>query len=182
MRRDEHNQLESAGQDSFLDVTTNIVGILIVLVMVVGMRAQNPIVQTGNSTKPAGDIKVPTAAELDDLAKNAAAVESDVLRIDGEMRSVDREIAAHSAQREVLATMIAAAEKDIGDRRAKLDAGNQEDFDLRRQLDESRTIVERGEKELDEIKSEKPEVQVVKHYPTPLSRTVLGHEVHFQLL
>jgi hypothetical protein len=73
MRRDEHSQIESAGQDSFLDVTTNIVGILIVLVMVVGMRAQNPIVAaTGRAA--AGD-KVPTTEELESLSKNAAAIE-----------------------------------------------------------------------------------------------------------
>ena len=45
------------GSDSFLDVVANIVGILIILVMVVGMRAQNPIVQAS----------VPTTAELESL-------------------------------------------------------------------------------------------------------------------
>ena len=98
------------------------------------------------------------------------------------MRSIDREIDEHNAQREVLATMIAAAQKDLGDQRAKLDAAQQEDFDLKRQVAESEKSVDEEGAELDEIKSEKPQVQVVKHYPTPLSRTVLGHEVHYQLL
>jgi len=178
MRRDEHSQIESAGQDSFLDVTTNIVGILIVLVMVVGMRAQNPIVA---GTGGAG-AKIPTTDELESLSKNAAAIEYDVNRIAEESESVDREIAGRSAEREELATMIAAAEKQIADGRAKLDSANQEDFDLRRQINENHAVLDRGEAELDEIKSEKPQVQEVKHYPTPISRTVIGHEVHFQLL
>ncbi|HEY2760211.1 MAG TPA: hypothetical protein VGI75_05695 [Pirellulales bacterium] len=183
MRHDEHNNLESAGQDSFLDVTTNIVGILIVLVMVVGMRAQNPIVEASpNSDHPAANSGVPTAGEVETLGKNAATLESDVLNIAGEMRSIDREIDEHNAQREVLATMISAAQNDLGDRRAKLDAAQQEDFDLKRQLAESEKTVDEDGAELDEIKSEKPQVQIVKHYPTPISRTVLGHEVHYQLL
>jgi hypothetical protein len=180
MRRDEHSQIESAGQDSFLDVTTNIVGILIVLVMVVGMRAQNPIIAATGGASASG--KVPTSDELESLSKNAAAIEYDVNRIAEETESVDREIAGRSAEREELATMIAAAEKQIADERAKLDSANQEDFDVRRQVNESHAIVDRGEAELDDIKSEKPPVQEVKHYPTPISRTVIGHEVHFQLL
>src|SRR5215475_10180741 len=121
MRRDEHDNLESAGQDSFLDVTTNIVGILIVLVMVVGMRAQNPIVEASpNSDHPAPNSGVPTAGEVEALSKSATTLESDVLSIAGEMRAIDREIDEHNAQREVLATMIAAAHKEIDDQRTKL--------------------------------------------------------------
>jgi hypothetical protein len=64
----------------------------------------------------------------------------------------------------------------------KLDSSKQEDFDLRRQLDESKTAVQKGQAELEDLKSQKPPVEEVKHYPTPISRTVLGHELHFQLL
>ena len=182
MRREEHNNLESAGQDSFLDVTTNIVGILIVLVMVVGMRAQNPIVEASpNSDHPAANSGVPTVGDVEALGKSAATLESDVLNIAGEMRSIDREIDEHNAQREVLATMIAAAQKEIGDQRTKLGSTQQESFDLARQLTESQKIVNQEGEELDEIKSAKPEIQVVKHYPTALSQTVTGHEVHFHL-
>ncbi len=62
--RDDNTNLETAGQDSFLDVTTNIVGILIMLVMVVGIRAQNPIVDTNSTPAPA-------ETELADLGTQA---------------------------------------------------------------------------------------------------------------
>jgi hypothetical protein len=172
--RDDNTNLETAGQDSFLDVTTNIVGILIVLVMVVGIRAQNPIVEP-NAT-PA-----PTEAELTDLGTQALRVEGDWHQIDKRLAAVNAEIENRSAEREVLATMIAAAEKEIGDRRAKLASTEQEDFDLHRELAESQAAVEHEKAEIDESKSEAPPVEQVNHYPTPLSRTVLGHEVHFQL-
>ena len=43
MARYKHTDIDTAGQDSFLDVVTNIVGILIILVMVVGGRVQQII-------------------------------------------------------------------------------------------------------------------------------------------
>ncbi|HTQ38742.1 MAG TPA: hypothetical protein VMJ32_06925 [Pirellulales bacterium] len=175
MQRNDNTNIEHAGQDSFLDITTNIVGILIILVMVVGMRAQNPIVQA--STTP-----VPSAEELESLSKQAASIEYDVRRIGQEAQAVDADSGAKSAARESLATMIAAAEKEIGDRREQLDSSKQEDFDLRRQLEESQADLERGEAELQGLEAQKPPTVEIRHYPTPISRTVLGHEVHFQLL
>jgi hypothetical protein len=175
MHREENTNIEHAGQDSFLDVTTNIVGVLIILVMVVGMRAQNPIVQA--SIAPA-----PTTAELESLGKQSANIEYDVRRMGQEMASLDEEAAAKSKARESLATMIAAAEKQIGDQRAQLDVGKQEDFDIRKQIEESQTALGSGEAELKDLESQKPPTVEVRHYPTPISRTVSGHEVHLQLL
>jgi hypothetical protein len=173
MRRDENSNIEHAGQDSFLDVTTNIVGVLIILVMVVGMRAQNPIVQASSTP--------PTTDELQSLAKQAVNVEYDVRRMGQEIASIDQEAAAKSEAREALATMIAAAQKDLDDSRAKLDAGKQEDFDLRRQVEENLADVDREQAELKQLESQKGPVIEVHHYPTPISRMVSGHEAHFQL-
>lgn len=172
MSREETNHLEHAGQDSFLDVTTNIVGILIILVMVVGMRAQNPIVQAS----------VPTTAELESLNKQAANIEYDVRRMGAEIASIDDEAETKNKVRESLATMIAAAQKDLDDQRANLDSNKQEDFDLRRQVDESHAAVDRDEAELKDLESQKAPVFEVRHYPTPISRMVSGHEFHLQLL
>jgi hypothetical protein len=165
---------ESIGTDSFLDVTVNIVGILIILVMVVGMR-----VQKGPSiASPLGEA---TQAELSALTRRSAEIEYDARRTQQELADVEREIAARSAERVGLATAIAAAEKHITDNRSKLDGSQQEDFDLRRQVDETQAAVENEKKELADLQSQKTQVQEVKHYPTPLSHTVFGHEIHFQL-
>jgi hypothetical protein len=173
-RRDDNTNLETAGQDSFLDVTTNIVGILIVLVMVVGIRAQNPIVEP-NATS------APTDAELTDLATQAVRIEGDWHQIDKRLAAVNAEIEARSLEREELATIIAGAEKEIGDRRAKLASTEQEDFDLHREIAASRAEVEHEKAEINSVDPQSPAVEQVNHYPTPISRTVLGHEVHFQL-
>ena len=40
MRRQPPEPIEAGGQDSFVDVVTNLVGILIVLVLIVGVRVK----------------------------------------------------------------------------------------------------------------------------------------------
>jgi hypothetical protein len=170
----EHTEAhESAGTDSFLDVTTNIVGILIILVMVVGVRAQNPIVE------PAPAIE--SDEKITALSRQAAGVEYEVRRLGEQTEAVEREIKTRSIERQALATMIAAAEKQIEDERARLDSSKQADFDLRRQLEEGRAMAAKAEGDLESLKGIKAPVQEVKHYPTPISRMVRGHEIHFQL-
>jgi hypothetical protein len=165
---------ESVGTDSFLDVTVNIVGILIILVMVVGMRVQH------GPVNPSTPDKV-TQEELTKLGRRAAEIEYDARRTQQELAEVEEEINVRSAERLALATAIAAAEKSVTDHRAQLDGSQQEDFDLRRQVDESRAAVENEKKELADLEAQKAPVQEIKHYPTPLSHTVFGHELHFQL-
>jgi hypothetical protein len=170
----EHTEAhESAGTDSFLDVTTNIVGILIILVMVVGVRAQNPIVQATSATE--------SEEKVSALSRQSAEIEYDVRRLSDQTAAVENEIQARSIERQAIATMIAAAENQIADERSRLDSSKQADFDLRRQLEESKSLLAKGEAELESVKDIKAPVEEVRHYPTPISRTVLGHEIHFQL-
>ncbi|MFH1264426.1 MAG: hypothetical protein ABIK89_01775, partial [Planctomycetota bacterium] len=49
MRRRAKEDTTAAGQDSFLDIVANIVGILIILVMVTGMRIRNATVEAAST-------------------------------------------------------------------------------------------------------------------------------------
>ncbi len=172
MRRDESHQLEAAGQDSFLDVTTNIVGILIILVMVVGMRAQS-----SPSAKEREESKTKAAA----LGQQVASMEYEVRRVQQQLETLEEESAARSKDREALATVMVGAEKELSDRRSQLDSAAQVEYDLKRRLDETKRDLERSQKEFADLDAQKPPTQQINHYPTPLSRTVLGKEIHFQL-
>ena len=48
MRRGEQPEIEEVGQDSFLDVVSNIVGILILLVVIVGAAPRATLVERRN--------------------------------------------------------------------------------------------------------------------------------------
>ena len=81
MGRPKPEEISSAGQDSFLDVVTNIVGILIILVMVVGGR----VGQMGLNAVPAA-------------AARAADLEAELGRLDVELATAEGEINALAAQ------------------------------------------------------------------------------------
>ncbi len=172
----EHTEAhESLGTDSFLDVTVNIVGILIILVMVVGMRVRHGSpsqITTDNASQE----------EIAALGRRAAETEYEARRAQAQLGEVQQEIESRSHERVDIATAIAALEKIIGDRRAKLDGSQQEDFDLERQVADAAAVVEKEREELTDLQNRKPPTEEIKHYPTPLSHTVFGHEIHFQLL
>ena len=52
MKRKPHDQSEDAGSDSFLDIVSNIVGILIILVMIVGSRVTDYVIAEETKNRP----------------------------------------------------------------------------------------------------------------------------------
>ena len=68
-------EAESAGQDSFLDVVTNIVGILIILVMVIGGRVQQLVF---DAPAPVDSQAAALAREIETLEATVAIAENEV--------------------------------------------------------------------------------------------------------
>src|SRR5262245_36739894 len=116
-------EAEAAGQDSFLDVVTNIVGIMIILVMVCGMR----IKQQGRS--PEGDEKQLEAA----LAKHQTA-ERDLMDMTAQTKMLEAEVAQRSKERAELATLVAAIEAELSGSVTLAAGAEQADVQLRTQL------------------------------------------------
>ena len=75
MPRRRTEEISTAGQDSFLDVVTNIVGILIILVMVVGGRVQHIVLSAKPSVTANQDA---IRREVDELDAKAAAAEGEI--------------------------------------------------------------------------------------------------------
>lgn len=164
--------------DSFLDVVTNIVGILIILVVVAGLRAKNAPVHASVVKDP----RLEAAAE--DLQKDLAAEQSvrqDIFRMVEQIRAVQREGLVRFQQREQLATLLALLEHKLKTHREQLDAKAREDFDLARLLADARQKLGQIERERQQAETSEPEPILVENYPTPLSKTVDGDENHFQL-
>jgi hypothetical protein len=194
MRRQPPEPIEAGGQDSFVDVVTNLVGILIVLVLIVGVRvkpawrasqtasaATEPTTTDGAAAKAADDAKAAAAKELTDLKATADGVERDVRQVAKQIADVDGELARRAVEREKVATLISAAEHEIDDHRSKLDGAAREEFDLKRQAAGLESELQASQSELQRAKNAPPPVAELKHYMTPISRTVFGKEIHFRL-
>ncbi|MEX2170995.1 MAG: hypothetical protein WD851_16875 [Pirellulales bacterium] len=177
MRRQDEEE-EAVGQDSFLDVVANIVGILILLVMVVGARAAlTPVSAKDEPAKLAG----PGAAELKAAVHQAAKSRADVEEIIQRTANMHLESVRRDSERMRLQTLVSAVSAEIERQRKDLSAEEQQDFDLRRQLAEANIKLEdlsRRELGMIDVTSE---VEQVKSLPTPLAETVSGDEVHLRL-
>ena len=88
MRRKAESQVEAPGQDSFLDVVCNLVGILIVLVMLIAAQAKRGMIAaaTEKPTTAAGE-RSPLAPEAEIAEAAAAALESGIQELQG---NIDR--------------------------------------------------------------------------------------------
>lgn len=163
-----------AGIDSFLDVTTNIVGILIILVMVVGERAK---------TAPVELAQVPPSRELVSAETESVQLEKDVHRLSAQMARVQSELRARYTERGRLSTLITAVERELAERRESLDAQSRVRYDHERELAAGRDELARLDAQRREAEqAAAPETIKIENYPTPIGKTVDSKEAHFQLI
>ncbi len=166
----------TAGHDSFLDIVANIVGILIILVMVAGVRVKNFSVDAAEPTE-----LTEQAEMLRDDRALAESVRRDVFKVSDQLRDVERESRLRQMERDRLATIVEAGRREVEARRSKLDDASQTGFDLSRKVAEAGSELERIERQRSGLEKTPARPTLVKSYPTPLSKTVDEDEVHFQL-
>jgi hypothetical protein len=166
------------GQDSFLDVITNIVGILILLVMIVGVRSVRARHSAANDD----------SAETSQVGQRVQAVyaaatgsERDLRKLIQRYVSTRQEVQLRERERLILNTVVAEAEHEIAERRAELDSQDQHDFDIRRQLGEAQLTLDDLTREQMALMTEELDVEEIQCEPTPLARVVTGKEVHLLL-
>jgi hypothetical protein len=177
MRRPVADESNAIGSDSFLDVVTNIVGILIILVMVVGMRAKNaPPVEAADQASPRS-----IDPQIEALAAQAADVHRDIYQLHQQATSVEQELALQEAGRNQLAVIVAAAEQEIDERKAKLDSAKREQVEQQLQMKSALAELDLVRGQIEQAAAVRPRSVEIKTYATPISKTVFGKEIHFQL-
>jgi hypothetical protein len=166
------------GSDSFLDVVTNMVGILIVLVMVVGVQIKHG--PTAAALSPA----IPPD-EISRLRAEADSLENNVHSLEDRIAQVALSSQASFAERNTLALLAEERERELEGARESLDTGKKSIFDLRRAKSaadsELEQIAQGLQRAVDDEKRPKKATVQIKNYPTPLSKTVSGPEAHFRL-
>jgi hypothetical protein len=178
-RKDTTDQNEASGYDSFLDIATNIVGILIILVMVVGVQAKDAWITAADrvvTEEPEEelDVETPRAA--------AAALEANIRNLVQKTNQAKGEIAAKFQQRERLQLLATAVQQALQQRRGELDETGRKAYDLRRDLALARSELEDLKQQQHALEQSRGYVDILEHLPTPLAKTVFGKEEHFRLL
>ena len=160
--------------DSFLDIVANIVGILIILVMVVSLRARNSPSEPIEGDPP----QLPTSTKQIDHA----ALQQDVARLALESARMHQFVDVRSEERYRLSVMLAALEEELEAARSAMQKRDREIFDLQSNLQTARTALEQTEREQLRAAAVEPHRKEIESLPTPIGKSVFGKEVHFQLL
>ena len=162
---------EPVNGDSFLDIVASVVSIMIIMVVMEGMRIKNAPVKVAIPTNPA-------TKELEQRPGHRAIAARRHCNMAEETQHVQQELAARGLQRDVLATMVSAAEQEIQERRQT--AGPRQAGQLRFR---PRAVGSRSSNSTNSPAAatggQPPAApMVIESYPTPISRTVDGPEAH----
>ena len=180
MPRRPRDQTDAPGQDAFLDVVANLVGILIILVMVVGAQTKRGLIARETARHSAAS---PPAAPLPDVAAAeaaAASVENSIGELQQKISRQNQEVAFREAERNRVQLLVTIAEQRLAEHRNQLGASEQERYDLQEQLAAARGELARLSQTAAALT--KPSPAVLQHLPTPMAKTVFGTEIHFRLL
>jgi len=178
MMRQRLKQTKEAGQDSFLDIVTNIVGILIILVMVIGARVQHLSIKSAAAPPPEVATLAAEAARLEDAVVLA---ESDLLELDEQAAQLAVTVADAGTARIHLATAVSAAQRDIDSLRAAVDEQRAQAAEADARQEQLEAEIEQCSLEAEGIAHAPQQTKRLLAYPTPIGRTVTGDEIHFQL-
>jgi hypothetical protein len=182
MPRPKPEDISSAGQDSFLDVVTNIVGILIILVMVVGGRVQQIVLNAPAAKSPEAQHSVERLEEeVELLDQKIAIAESEVEELAAQGRTVATAAALAGDARLHLATAVSAARVEIDRRKQETDSARVKAAEASARRKELEAEIERCTLEAEGLAHAPATTKEVLAYPTPVGRTVTGEEVHFRV-
>lgn len=170
-------QIEQPGQESFLDVVANLVGIMIILVMVVGTRAQ--------SAMRSVPVESEVLARLDDAAHSAeisaTSTAEVVSRLVRQIAEGDQELEYRRKERELALTAVMLQDDELAQRRSALSTDQSRTVALSRDLSLANDELQGLKRSKAAIDNDQAPPNVIEHLPTPMAKTVLGKELHFRL-
>lgn len=180
MPRPRTNSTEGFGSDSFLDIVCNMVGIIILLVLVVGLRIKDAPVSLSSDAEAAPAATPPvtaiSTAPLQDLQRQIGLGQTQLAISEQQQRQLKQDLAAARQ---------AAAKQDVDNRRAQeqLAQTQQWESELQRALLAKQEQLRALALAVQSVPGARPAKTVqLETYPAPVSRSVAGDEAHFQLL
>ena len=170
-----HQQEEQTGEDSFLDTIANLVGILIILVVVVGARsystAREIVHQDIEEELEKSKAPFETALRIkEDLDKQAV-----------ELQRYELELAYRSNERMLTLDQVTVAKSKVETQVSELSEDERKQFEIDRELSElEKELADLMRQQGDLPDDEVPPI-VLHHLPTPMAKTVFGHEIHVMM-
>ncbi|MDO4586357.1 MAG: hypothetical protein Q4C95_03575 [Planctomycetia bacterium] len=195
------SEINQDGQDSFLDIVSNVVGILIILVMIAGVqvRAVHPESSQKNKSELNEDSSLTVSPlkekesieekktyiqitnDFEKIKEKVLTVKNEVEELNTQLMLVRQEADGADADHKNLIDNIAKLEASIELESKKLDQSLQTVFELNQEINRQNQEKEQLQRTKDSLTQNRPKATVLENVPTPLSKKVEGHEGYFRL-
>lgn len=178
------------GQDSFLDVISNMVGILIILVMIAGVRASqsSPLSEMAVEEIKNEKTDEATLGEIEKLARDNAerqrqlqSQRTEMTHTEMTVAMIREKITAQNIEYGLLIDRLSSIKAAVEIHKEELDENERDRYQKQLQFSLIETECEQLEKQWERLQSSKPKATVIENKPTPLAREVDGREAHFRL-
>ena len=209
MARERGDDIEF-GSDSFLDVVANIVGILIILIVVAGIKAGAapvtaarvaaylqkhpvpvpaahtvaPTPATPAKPKPAAPVARPPLIipRSPELVREAENLKSEFTTLEADSKASETQIQTTSHDENEIERRIAKVKRAIEEELNGFKHEKELLAEAESKLEHDKSGLMQLEVDVQKVESQKTPPQKLEHRLTPLSRMIQGKELHYQLL
>jgi hypothetical protein len=171
-----HAEENSVGEDSFLDTTANLVGILIILVVVIGSKTKMDAEAYGRelaAQEPTANLQQPVL-EIEALHRSLAELEV-------KQREYDLENQYRKLERDSLLAQLALARAAVEEKLAGLDQERRAQLEQTQELTKLQAKLQELNEQMGAAEETKRPPVVLEHLPTPMAKTVFNRELHIKL-
>ncbi len=175
MRRRTTSQ-DSVGEDSFLDTTANLVGILIILVVVIGTKTR---LEAEEYTKSL--VEQEESEEIESSKQTVAALREELIKQDLMIKQHAMESEYRKMERDAMLAKLASAKQAVDEKLNETDTETREAVERSSEIDRLKAeLSDLADRAMSNEEQPRPTV-VLEHLPTPMARTVYDKEMHVQL-
>ncbi len=171
----------TVGQDSFLDIVANLVGILIILVVVVGAQAKI----AWDNVQPEPELTSQSTTLKDDIEKT----DFQITKMEKDNQELERRIQYEvqmtrelSARRHEILVRLELERKAIANQENRLDIEKQKKLSANVKLTSLQQQLSQVKAETSSLQNVATRREPIEHYPTPIAKTVFSDEIHFRII
>ena len=177
-----NDQNSNVGQDSFLDIIANLVGILIILVIVVGAQAKSEWGKVEANLEMWDSVENLTkeALQKSDLAVNIKLEHDEIGSKIAQQAGLVQEL---DQRRHEMLVQISFVKGELEKKKQVTDQATQSRFTAKAHFDMLQKQYFDVKNRINAVESDMASTQLetIEHYPTPIAKTVFADEIHFLL-
>ena len=167
----------SVGEDSFLDTTANLVGIMIILVVLVGSKTTSEAHEHGKRMAE----QVEQQHRLAEPVQRAQALQQAIVDQAMQLQEYTMETEYRRSERDRLLEQVAVARDRISTELNSTDSSQRQSIEKQQKLEQLQSQLTKTHELLGAADERKRPQVVLEHLPTPMAKTVFGKEMHIRL-